>query len=397
MTKAKTNTFEVLLNAGDFEGARRQAQEAIAADPGDRKGLLALAKIELLEGSLDSAAVMATRAAIIEEDLDSLLVQAAIAAQTRTFEEAKTLYQRAQAKGRSAAGAFGLGQLYASAGQYVLAAEQFRAAVGQEPNEGLYRLQLGRALLATDQLVEALPHLEKSLQLAPSLPGPYDTCVRIMLEFGFVAQAETMLRQGLKLLPDQPLLMSRLCDVLVAKGDAAGALQIALDLAKQYPDDTDVLTNAARLLAATGNLAEARNVLTALFAQGQVTAKGRALQGQIFEAMDPPNENGAIAAYVAAAKADHRDWGALNNLGHLLMRRAEGDAEENLAAAREALEEARRRSPTRLEPVLNLALLAARQLKKDEARGLAAEVVAKASPVTQQELTTQAQRLLAKL
>ena len=338
---------------------------------------------------------MAARAAIIEENLDSLLVQAAIAAKTRSFDDAKTLYQNALARGPSSAAHFGLGELYLSAQQFVLASEQLALAATLAPTEAHIQLQLGRALLATDRLDEALPHLEKAMKLSPEQPGAYDAVVTVMLEYGLVADAERVLRNGLILMPNQPLLRVRLSDVLVAKGTPGEALAIALELTNQYPKDIDLVINAARLLAATGSRETAHGILRVLNEQGLATCESRELEGQLFEAEGKPND--ALLAYVGAAKADFRDWRALNNLAHLLMRKEEGDEAENLSAAREALEEARRRAPARLEPALNLALVAAREKKTDEARSLAEEVAAKASLQTQRDLAEQAKHLLKRL
>ena len=73
------------------------------------------------------------------------------------------------------------------------------------------------------------------------------------------------------------------------------------------------------------------------------------------------------------------------------MRREEKDAGEGVAGAIEALEEARRRAPGRVEPVLNLALAYARKGDKDKGKSLASEVLARSGDPSVRE---QAERLI---
>ena len=218
----------------------------------------------------------------------------------------------------------------------------------------------------------------------------------MLQEFGEVEAAEKLLREGLKLMPGQPFLLGLLSNVLVARGNAPEAMKIAQSLAAEFPDDASALGNYARLMMATGHQAEALELVQELEAHGKATPQSRALEGQLLEAKDPPDVDGAIAAYAAAAKGDSRDWSSLNNLGHLLMRR-EGDEAENLGAAGEALEEAAMRAPHRLEPLLNLALVYARQDRKDEAKQVANDLVQRATTPAQADLKKQAQKLLTTL
>jgi cytochrome c-type biogenesis protein CcmH/NrfG len=90
-------------------------------------------------------------------------------------------------------------------------------------------------------------------------------------------------------------------------------------------------------------------------------------------------------------KLEPEDWASANNLGNLLIRWEGGKPEQNVARAIEALEEARRRAPERVEPVLNLAVAYARQGDKAKSVALAREVLQRASD---EGLREQAERLI---
>lgn len=389
--------MEALLQVGDLDQARSVAEAKLKASPGDREALVTLAKLATFEGDFQRAGELIARATLDgKEDTDTLLVKAALSAQTKQdIDEAKQLYERAirEAKTPRAEPHFGLGMILASIGHFKAAAAPFKKAVELDPKNGQYQFHLARVLLAEENLVEGLPHLEKAVELNPLYPPVYEACVFVLQEFGHQDAAEKLLREGLKLMPDHPFLLTLLSNVLVAKGDAPGAMAISQKLATEYPNEPAALGNYARLMMATGHQEAALELVQQLEERGQATTESRKVEAMLLEAKDPPDTEGAIAAWAAAARDDARDWSSLNNLAHLLMRRETGEAAENLGAALEALEEARKRAPHRLEPVLNLALVHARLEHKDDARALAQEVLERAGPA-QAELKDQAAKLV---
>lgn len=395
----KTTSLDTLLREGDLDTARQLADAKLKESPGDRQALLTLAKLATFDGDFAKAGTLAARATLDGgDDTDSLIVKASISAQTKNeIDESVALYEKAIAMARPprAEAYFGLGMVLASAGRFTAARAPFEKAVQLDPKIGQFHFHLARVLLADEKLAEGLPHLEKAVELNPLYPPVYEACVFVLQEFGEVNAAEKLLREGLKLMPNHPFLLGLLSNVLVAKGDAPGAMKITQALAAEYPDQPETVANYARLMMGTGHQKAALEMVQKLEAQGKATAQTRALEGQLLEALDPPDFDGAIAAYAAAAKEDHRDWASLNNLGHLLMRR-EGDEAENLGAASEALEAAAMRAPHRLEPLMNLALVYARLERKDEARDVATEVVTRAN-ASQAELKKQAAKLISSL
>ncbi len=393
-------SMDELLKVGEVDQARQLADDTLRAKPGDRTALVTLARIATFEGDFNKAAALITKATLDGvEDTNSLLVKAALAAERdREIDGARQLYERAirELKAPRAEPYFGLGMLLASAGRFVAAAKPLTQAVEIDPTVGQYHFHLARVLLATEKIAEGLPHLEQAIELNPLYPPAYEACCFVLLEFSEVDAAEKLLREGLKLMPGHPLLETLLSNVLVAKGQVPEAMALAQKLAAEHPKEPAALGNYARLMMATGHRDAALELVQQLGERGESTPQTLALEGMLLEATDPPDLDGAIAAYAAAAKMDGRDWGSLNNLAHVLMRRGEGEEAENLGAAVEALDEARRRAPWRLEPLMNLALAHARLEHTDDAKAIATEIVERAGP-QQAELKKQAQQLLKKL
>jgi tetratricopeptide (TPR) repeat protein len=394
-----TPSLDTLLKEGDLDTARRLAEAALKSSPGDRKALLTLAKLATFDGDFTKAGLLAARATLDGgDDVDSLLVKAAVSAQTKDdIDDAVKMYEQAiaMAKPPRSEAHFGLGMVLASAGRFTAARAPLEKAVALDPKIGQFHFHLARVLLADEKLAEGLPHLEKSIELNPLYPPVYEACTFVLQEFGEVAAAEKLLREGLKLMPKHPFLLGLLSNVLVARGNVPEAMKISQALAAEYPNEPEAIGNYARLMMATGHQDAALELVQKLENEGKATPQTRALEGQLLESKNPPDIDGAIAAYAAAAKQDHRDWSSLNNLGHLLMRR-EGDEAENLGAASEALEAAAMRAPHRLEPLLNLALVYARLDRADEAIDVAQEVVTRAN-AAQADLKKQAQKLISTL
>ena len=384
-----------LLKTGELDAARTAAEGRLKASPNDREALVALAKLATLDADFDTARALVAKADILQpDDVDSLLVKASISAQTdEDVEKSIELYQKAiaAAKPPRAEAFFGHGMVLASAGRFHTAAAELQKAVKLEPSVGQFQFHLARVLLADEQLEAGLPHLEKAIELNPLYPPVYEAAVFVLNEFGHQAASENLLNEGLKLMPGQPFLRALLSNVLVSQGKLAPALKITSELAAEHPEDVAVLASQARLLIAKEEYAQADELVTRIESLGS-TPQGYMLRARLCEVSDPADLDGAIASYAAAAQADHRDWASLNNLGQLLLQR-EGDENENLEAACEALEAAAARAPHRLEPLLNLALANARLKREKEARELAEVIVERAS-AAQADLKDQAARLV---
>jgi tetratricopeptide (TPR) repeat protein len=390
-----TQSMEALLKAGEVDQARALAEATLRKNKDDRPALLTLAKLATVEGEWQRAEELVKRATQggKNNDADSLLVQAAVAAQRGQVDMARSLYEQVirTAKPPRAEAHFGQGYLLASLEDFAGARKAFEKAVELEPEVAPYRFHLARMSLAQEDLKAALPHLEKALELNPLYPPVYVVWATVLQHLGELEAAEELLRKGLELLPNHPELLNLLGNVLVARGNMADAFTIAQELAREFPEDPAAQGNYARMLMAAGYRQEALEVCQALAERGQASVQTKSIEAMVLESQEPPDFEGAAAAWREAMELDPEAWGPANNLGNLLLSRQDGKPEENVTQAIQVLEEARRREPARVEPVLNLALAYARQGDKAKSKALASAVV-KQNP--EPELREQAERLL---
>jgi Flp pilus assembly protein TadD len=100
------------------------------------------------------------------------------------------------------------------------------------------------------------------------------------------------------------------------------------------------------------------------------------LEAKACESQLRPDEDGAIRAYEEAMGMEPTAWEACNDLGLLLLRRGQRHA----ALAIDVLQEARRRAPTRPEPVFNLAVACSKGGRSTESAELARQLVSTLPP-----------------
>ncbi|MCY1018209.1 tetratricopeptide repeat protein [Pyxidicoccus sp. MSG2] len=391
-----TQSMQALLKAGEVDKARALAESALKQNKDDRGALLTLAKLASVDGDWARAEELlqrATKGGV--EDADSRLVKAALATERGDTDGAQALYTQVirEAKPPRAEAHFGLGYLLAAKEDFAGARKAFEKAVELEPEMAAYRFHLARILLALEELKLALPQLEKSLELNPLNPPTYVIWSVVLQQLGEMETAENLLRQGLKLIPDHPELLNQLGAVLAARGNVAESFSLAKRLAVQFPDDASMQGNLARMMMATGHRQEALDVCRSLAHRGLSTAQTKSIEAMVLESMEPPDVEGAVTAWREAMDLDPDDWACANNLGNLLMRWEEGNADERLTAASEILMEAIRRAPSRAEPLLNLALVTARKGETLKAKAMARQVL-KMAPAGEKELREQAERLI---
>jgi Flp pilus assembly protein TadD len=391
-----TQSMQALLKAGEVDKARALAESALSKNKDDRGALLTLAKLASVDGDWPKAEELVNRATKGGvEDTDSRLVKAALASSRGDTEAARALYTQVirEAKPPRAEAHFGLGYLLAAQEDFAGARKAFEKAVELEPDMAAYRFHLARILLALEELKLALPHLERALELNPTHAPTYVIWSVVLQQLGEMETAENLLRQGLKVLPDHPELLNQLGAVLAARGNVAEAIGITKRLAVEFPDDASVQGNLARMMMATGRRKDALDLCRGLAARGLSTAQTKSIEAMVLESTEPPDIEGAITAWREAMDLDPEDWSSANNLGNLLMRIEEGDPDERLTAAAEILEEALRRAPSRVEPLLNLAVVTARRGDKVKAQALARDVLKKA-PASETDIREQADRLI---
>jgi tetratricopeptide (TPR) repeat protein len=389
-------TLEALLRAGDLERARALAEQSLKAQPDNRAALLALARLAAVDRDLPRAKALLDRAVRQSgQDADSMLLEAVLANDRGEVHKARLFYEEIikQANPPRAEAYFGMGRLLADKKEWAAARQHLEKAVELAPDMGVYHYHLARVMLAQEDAVKGLPALQRALELSPLHPPIYEAWYHVLVPMGELAQAEELMRKGLELLPEEPQLLNLLSLVLMERGKLAEAISLTRKLAESLPEELGVQGNLARMLLEAGQLREALALCREVAARGRTTAQLKSVEATVLESLEPPDEDGALAAWYEATRLDPNDWSTLSNLGNLLLSRKSGDKEQNLQAAIEVLEDARRRAPAQLEPVLNLAMAHAQLGQKAQARALANEVIQRASP-QQATLRQRAEKVL---
>jgi len=150
---------------GDLEGARREHEAALAADPS-----LVQAHVNLIslygrlgrgdeaERHYRSAVALSPGLAEAHYDYGVLLVQ-----QRRTREAAEAFERALAINPNYAAAHNNLGSMLEAEGRAAEAEGHYRAAIANDPTYRLARFNLGRTLVAQRKLPEAIAELEKTL------------------------------------------------------------------------------------------------------------------------------------------------------------------------------------------------------------------------------------------
>ena len=390
--------LEELLRQGRVREAKSEAERTLKQDPVNTDAQLTLAKVYLFERNLVMAETFLHQAEKNGETSATRLLRANLHAQQGQYQKAKEILEALVREPDPAAeSSFQLGVILAQEGQAEAALPQFERAIAKEPHQGVFHFHLALALTQLEREPKRVfDHLLKAIEYAPVFAASYALLSRILSANGKLAEARTILEEGLKAIPGDPSLTTALTNVSLLQGDVGTAFQSAASLAKQYPDDPEIVSNFANLLLAQQRFGEVLQVCISMDAKGKTNATLKMIEATALEAQKPPELDGAVRCYEQAMALDPADWRAANNLGQLLLRRQDGDVARFVSRAVTVLEEALRRKPGQVEPKLNLALAYLRANQKDKSAKLAQELVALGLPA-KHPVRDQAERLVAAL
>ncbi|WP_244219817.1 tetratricopeptide repeat protein [Corallococcus interemptor] len=390
--------YETLFKAGDLEGARREALLARERSALDWRALLTLARLALVDGedALAGSLLLGVSRAGADTQPETRLVAAALHTRRGEWPQALALYQTLLAEPEPPTEAyFGLGYVRMEQGDATAAQPALSKAVALEPRVALHHFQLARALFLLDRMEEAFAHLERSLHLDPWHAPSYLVFARALEAGGELEAAEDLLRQGQKAVPDDVGLLKALSDVRLARGNVRGAVSAAEARVRVEPEGVAALGHLARLRVTERRFVEALELCLQLEARGLSTGLSRSVEALVFEAVDPPDVQRALAAWREAVRLSPDDWMPAWRLGLLLLRQGEAGPPEAVAPARAPLEEAHRRAPHRPEPVLALARMEALLGERDAAKERLTVLLRK--PSLEPEWRERAQALLSEL
>jgi tetratricopeptide (TPR) repeat protein len=348
-----------LLAAGQVKQAAELANQRLSQNPGDGEALVALAKVSLVEGNGARAESLLQQAASHGAQRDVALVRGALALQREEWAAARTLYLPLAAQGDARPEVwYGLGVALLRLGQVEAAREALERAVAIDPQAPSYRFELGRAWALVNRVRPAVRQFVSCLRLNARDARAWRFLAELLAQRGKVRAAERLLKRGQEHVPGAAVLREPLPTRAPALDPNAALIEQVVELLGRSRN---------REALALVREAEGKGVRS-------VTLK--LLEAKACESLLQPDVDGAIRAYEEAMAMAPTAWEACNDLGLFLLRQGQRHA----ARAIEVLQEARRRAPTRPEPVFNLAVACSKGGRPAESAELARQLVASLPP-----------------
>ncbi|MFY0573598.1 tetratricopeptide repeat protein [Cystobacter fuscus] len=348
-----------MLAMGQVKQAAVLANQRLSRDPNDGEALVTLAKVSLVEGDGARAESLLQQAAAQGARRDVALVRGALALQREDWEAARTLYLPLAAQGDDRPEVwYGLGVVLLRLGNAEAAREALERAVTIDPQAASYRFELGRAWAMGERVRPAVRQFVCCLRLDARDARAWRFLAELLARRGKVRAAERLLKRGLELVPE------------------AAVLREPLPTPAPAADPNAALIERVVELLGRGRNREALALVREAEGKGVRSLTLKLLEAKACESLIRPDEEGAIHAYEEAMGMDPKAWEACNDLGLFLLRRGQRYA----AHAIEVLREARRRAPTRPEPVFNLAVACSKGGRTTESAELARRLVSTLPP-----------------
>ncbi|HNX77190.1 MAG TPA: tetratricopeptide repeat protein [Candidatus Rifleibacterium sp.] len=187
---------------------------------------------------------------------------------------------------------FLLGQALLEKGDLIKARKSLEAAVKLSPDDLNFSRELSRCLATiADSAIEknlpgeAIEVLKKLVKegykpeaTAQKLAGVYDSASLKLIESGNYDEAETLLREGTNVLPDNPEIKVRLADLLISNDRLMEAERTLKALQETNPGHTPGLIAYARLLHRMGEVGRAGQIIEKILSNNPGDADALALK-----------------------------------------------------------------------------------------------------------------------
>jgi Flp pilus assembly protein TadD len=151
----------------------------------------------------------------------------------------------------------GLGEGYRASGDNGKAILQFEEAARRAPTSEIVALQLGNALMESEQWVAAEAAFRRAKALRPDDAAAWGLLGWVLWQQDKKAEARTSLETAIRLNSDSPDLHNYLGQMLLGTGDTNGAEREFRAALRINPGIAEWQTNLATLLAARGRIDEA--------------------------------------------------------------------------------------------------------------------------------------------
>ena len=173
---------------------------------------------------------------------------------------------------------------------------QFQAALQIHPNSAQAHNNLGSILAQKNETDEAIAHFQKALQIQPQNWQAHGNLARVFFyQLGRADEAVAQCQQALEIRPGLAQAHLTLGDILLQKGQDAGALAHYQKALQTEPDSPAILNNIGWILATSPD-ANLRN--------GEQAVRYAKRACDLTKDNDPAYVNGEAAAYAEAGRFD---------------------------------------------------------------------------------------------
>ena len=164
-------------------------------------------------------------------------------------------------------------------GRHDLAAEKFRLALADDPENGPGHAMLALCLCAQDQFLEATQEAQTAIRLAPDFSLAHSVLARALLNRNRPDEAERAVREAIRLDPEGAEHYSLLAAIRFQRRDWEGTLRAADDGVALDAEHVGCNNLRAMALVKLGRSAEADTTLESTLARDPENALSHANQG----------------------------------------------------------------------------------------------------------------------
>jgi Flp pilus assembly protein TadD len=398
-TTTEREQLEEHVRGGDLEAVRALTGAILKSVPDDGDALAALARVTAAEGDRAHALELLDRAiGSTPTHVDARVYKAAILLDQRDHDDEARALLEAAAKDAPDHPAlrFNLGRALARAGEFRRAAHEIDRAIAGDGENAFYvfaraRLDVDMAPGDPAAVERSFERLVQAVKMNPSLVEAWLVIAELQMRGGNARDAVTNLETALQASPEHPMLLDALTNAALASGQTKRAIEVAQKLTASMPENAGALVNLAICFSAAERHGEAEDALRRAIALDPKNARALHTLGMLLEATEDKDAvDEARVLFEEVTEVAPTFWKGFSDLGLL---HTVHEAHMDLPKARKLLEKAKELSGGRPEPLMNLALCAAKQGAKDAAQQHIAALLA--HPLATEAMKDQARALKA--
>ena len=265
--------------------SREGLEAALALDPEHFAAKRSLAVTLSQDGEVDEAArLVAELRERAPEDPTLLQMAGVVALQQERFDDAVGVYGSLMALRPSSSTAVSLAVALERSSEPEKAEDTLQQWLRQNPDERSVRFALANLYLGQNRYSAAREAYEVLLVAGPDDVALLNNLAWVMHREGNAEAALVHAQRALELAANEPRIMDTVGTILLSVGEADRALRLLRRAAELRPDSHDIRTHLAQALAADGDVAGARTILTGLLTDGaefEERPRAEALLGEL--------------------------------------------------------------------------------------------------------------------